>query len=99
MFAVVLAAAVLAVVLLLVLPGGAFAAARVPDTTIKASFPSGPPAQPKINSTAAILIDADTGQILFSKDANERLPMASTTKIMTAILVLENLDPTTKVKV
>ena len=41
---------------------------------------------------SAVLMDADTGRILFGKNADERLPMASTTKIMTCILVLEHAD-------
>lgn len=79
--------------------GSAFAATAVPDTTITASFPSGEPAPPNVTATAAILIDAESGEILFSRNANARLPMASTTKIMTAIVVLETLDPKAKVKV
>ena len=86
-------------VALLALTGSALAATPAPDTTITASFPSGEPSPPTITATAAILIDADTGAILFSKNANTRLPMASTTKIMTAIVVLETLDPEQKVTV
>jgi serine-type D-Ala-D-Ala carboxypeptidase (penicillin-binding protein 5/6) len=79
--------------------GSALAVPTVPDVTITASFPGGEPPQPEITATAAFLIDADSGKSLFSKNANQRLPMASTTKIMTAILVLEKLDPQTKVTV
>jgi hypothetical protein len=39
---------------------------------------------------AAYLIDLDSGHVLFSKNARERLPMASTTKITTAIVVLQH---------
>ena len=47
---------------------------------------------PEITAQSAILIDADTGQILYEKDAyTERYP-ASTTKVMTALLAIENLD-------
>ena len=35
-------------------------------------------------------MDADTGRILFAKSGSEEAPMASTTKIMTCILALEN---------
>lgn len=38
---------------------------------------------------AAVLMDADSGRILFEKNGQEVLPMASTTKIMTCILALE----------
>lgn len=48
---------------------------------------------PKITSTAAILMDKETGRILYQKNANEHLAMASTTKIMTAILLIENTLP------
>lgn len=47
---------------------------------------------PEITSRAAILIDNETNKILYDKNANERMFPASTTKIMTAILVLENCD-------
>lgn len=43
-----------------------------------------------INSPACILIDANSGKIIFEKDAKKRMYPASTTKIMTAILTLEN---------
>ena len=39
---------------------------------------------------SAVLMDADSGRILFEKNAQEKLPMASTTKIMTLIVTLEN---------
>lgn len=44
----------------------------------------------EISSQAAILIDNKTNRILYDKNANERMFPASTTKILTAILVLEN---------
>ena len=39
---------------------------------------------------AAVLMDGDTGRILYGKNQDQTLPMASTTKIMTCILALEN---------
>ena len=42
---------------------------------------------------SAALMDADTGRILYAKNAEEQRPMASTTKIMTLILALENANP------
>ena len=47
-----------------------------------------------ISARAAVLIDAQTGQIICSKNETSKLPMASTTKIMTTLLMLEsgNLD-------
>ena len=47
---------------------------------------------PSLYSKNAILIDNDSGKVLFEKGGNERVYPASTTKVLTAILVLENLD-------
>ena len=44
---------------------------------------------PSVSAKAAALIRADTGELLYGKQENERLAMASTTKIMTALLALE----------
>ena len=45
---------------------------------------------PEIGSGAAILIETTTGRILYEKNAYEKMYPASTTKILTAILTLEN---------
>nr|WP_317360133.1 D-alanyl-D-alanine carboxypeptidase family protein [uncultured Tyzzerella sp.] len=52
-----------------------------------------------IEAQGAILMDFKTGRILYSKDADKPLAMASTTKIMTAIIALEkgNLEDIVKV--
>lgn len=42
-----------------------------------------------VSAKAAVLIEADTGRVLFAKNKDECLPMASTTKIMTALITLE----------
>ena len=42
---------------------------------------------------AAILIESETGRVLYEKNAHEPLPMASTTKIMTALLAIERGNP------
>ncbi|MBZ4662376.1 MAG: D-alanyl-D-alanine carboxypeptidase [Caloramator sp.] len=42
-----------------------------------------------LNSYAAVVIDQNSGRILYSKNSDIRLPMASTTKIMTTIVALE----------
>lgn len=44
---------------------------------------------PTINAGAAVVMDVKTGRILFEKNAYSRRAMASTTKIMTAILAIE----------
>ena len=48
------------------------------------------PVGPQISAQAAILMDADTGSILYAKNINEKLYPASTTKIMTCLLAREN---------
>lgn len=48
--------------------------------------------QPELIGEAAILMDMDTGQILYEKNAHQEMYPASTTKIMTAILALEYGD-------
>lgn len=52
------------------------------------------PVGPQISAQSAILMDANTGVILYSKNIHERLYPASTTKIMTCLLAMEqgNLD-------
>ncbi len=51
-----------------------------------------------LNSECAILVEADTGKVLYSKNPDVRHANASTTKIMTAILALENSKLSEKVK-
>ncbi len=46
--------------------------------------------QPILNAQSAILIEASTGRILYEKNAEEKCAMASTTKIMTALVAIEN---------
>lgn len=48
--------------------------------------------QPHIKSPAAILMDANTGQILYEKNIDEQFYPASITKIMTAMILLEEGD-------
>ena len=45
-----------------------------------------------VSATSAILMDTETKQVLFEKDADRRMRIASTTKIMTALVVLEHCD-------
>lgn len=44
------------------------------------------------NVRSAILIERDTGQVLYEKNSNEELPPASMTKIMTMLLIMEAID-------
>ncbi|HAJ97373.1 MAG TPA: D-alanyl-D-alanine carboxypeptidase [Ruminococcus sp.] len=49
-------------------------------------------AMPEVSASACILIEAQTGEILFEKNAFEKRSMASTTKIMTTLLTIESGD-------
>lgn len=55
---------------------------------------------PIINARSAILFDVNTGRVLFKKNENERMPVASTQKLLTALLVAEagNLDQKVTIK-
>jgi len=44
------------------------------------------------NAKSAIMIEVSTGEILYSKNQNERLAPASMTKIMSLILIMENIE-------
>jgi len=52
-----------------------------------------------VSAKHAILLDAVTGDVLFEKDADTRAPMASTTKIATAIAVIEALPLDREIRV
>ena len=47
---------------------------------------------PDVAAKSYIVIDASSGRIISSRNANEKLPIASTTKIMTTILAIENSE-------
>lgn len=44
------------------------------------------------NARSAVIMDYATGKILFEKDSHEELPMASITKVMTMLLIMEAID-------
>lgn len=48
--------------------------------------------EPGVSAASAVVIEAETGTVLFAKNMSERRAMASTTKIMTAILTIEAGD-------
>lgn len=47
-------------------------------------------ALPEVSAKGCVLIEEKTGRIVFEKNSSEKLPMASTTKIMTTLLCLES---------
>lgn len=48
--------------------------------------------EPQINSCSAVVIDRNTNTILYGKNENQKRKMASTTKIMTATVIIENCN-------
>jgi len=45
-----------------------------------------------LDATSAILIDKESGKVLYEKSPDEKLPMASMTKIMSMLLIMENIE-------
>jgi serine-type D-Ala-D-Ala carboxypeptidase (penicillin-binding protein 5/6) len=48
---------------------------------------------PEVEAGSAILMDLDTGQVLFTQDPDRERPVASTTKIMTSLVALSRVNP------
>lgn len=61
----------------------------IPQTDI-ICYASGAPKETELYAKSAVLMDADSGRILYSKNGTEALANASTTKILTCILALES---------
>lgn len=62
------------------------------------------PASANVDARAAIIIDATTGQVIYSQNANKKMPVASISKLLTMAVVHDELQkgtitPNTKVKV
>ena len=55
--------------------------------------------KPDVSAVSAALMVVDTGELLFEKDAYTRRPMASTTKIMTSLIALEEQTPQREITV
>ena len=45
-----------------------------------------------LNAKSAIMIEVSTGKVIYEKNVDEKLPMASMTKMMTLLLIMENID-------
>ncbi len=68
---------------------GSFKPVLASDSVISASAPA---YTAETDARACILMDAKTGAVLFEKNADEGLPPASVTKVMTMLLVFEAID-------
>ena len=55
--------------------------------------------EPYVSGKSAVVIEAETGEIIYQKNAHAPLPMASTTKIMTAICAIENTNTNFPIRV
>ncbi len=102
----------LALALLLCAPS-AFAATKkptkrtAPAPTVKKATPAAPtfPLDPKfdgvpeVSAGSAIVVDAETGQVLHQVNADQRRPVASTQKLLTALLVAEAGDLDERIRV
>ncbi len=56
-------------------------------------------AEPGVSAQACIVIEQTSGRVLYQKNSQAELPMASTTKIMTALVALEEGNPNDTIKV
>lgn len=85
---------VLAAVAVLALAACGSDEAQPTATPSQSGFPSFAPTAepPEVEARSGILIERDTGEVLWSKAPLRELPPASCTKIMTALLVLENVE-------
>ena len=54
---------------------------------------------PGITARAVVLMNADTGEIVFSRQPYRRLPNASTTKVLTSLLTMERINPNARMLV
>lgn len=67
-------------------------ACQVVGTAIAASAPAAPPGEINTKAKQVILLDAASGAVLFRKNADERVPPASMTKLMTLSLLFKAID-------
>ena len=83
--------AVLALVALIA-PAAAGAATTTPTktTTTATATPAAAVKPPSVKAPAAILVEPATGDVVFQRNANQRRLIASTTKLMTALITLEH---------
>ncbi len=74
-------------------PGGVMSLSPFPTVLRTPSASSASSAEPTVSAASVVLEDLDSGQILFSRNADGERPIASLTKLMTAVVVLHRADP------
>ena len=89
--AVLLAGSILAMIQLVPVGGAVFVRENIENKEILGEKETS--LQQTLHARAWVLMDADSGRILAEKDADTAYPMASTTKILTCILALEQGNP------
>ena len=89
--AVLLAGSILAMIQLVPAGGAVFVRENIENKEILGEKETS--LQQTLHARAWVLMDADSGRILAEKDADTAYPMASTTKILTCILALEQGNP------
>jgi len=87
-------AGVFILVFLMIFTLGSFVAFSAPELSVEDPAKSGQGIAPALETTAesAVLMDAYSGKVLFAKEADQELPMASVTKIMTLLLAVEAVE-------
>ena len=70
----------------------ALLAALIVVLPVRAAEPAQTGGAPQAQSAAAVLMEKETGRVLYEKDAHHKLEPASVTKVMTLLLVMEALD-------
>lgn len=80
----------LLMILTLATPVSATGAEATTEHAQTTEYPNEPTREPDIVATAAIVMDAESGQILYEKNAYDKRYPASITKIMTTLLAIEN---------
>jgi len=60
-----------------------------PQKSVQIRDTFGSTSQPSVNARSALVMDAQTGEVLFSKNSNMSVPIASITKLMTAVVTAD----------
>ncbi len=71
-----------------VILSGVYVSVEAENSGSEESAPSGP----RLDCRSALLMEAETGKVLYESNADESLPPASVTKVMTLLLVMEAID-------
>ncbi len=73
---------------------------RVADAGLSFWAPAiAPGGAPSVRAAAGVLVDLDTGEIIWDRDPHRALPPASLTKVLTSLVALENFDPDQQVAI